>query len=327
MTIEETTTFLSERDEFIVSSHETPDADGIGAEYALACALLSKGKHVRVINADRRADAYAFMDPKGIIQNLDDVNLSEEDLSGTTAILVDTNDITYSGAVVDKILSKAREILIIDHHEISKESVTRICSFPGLSSTCEIIYEILMSMAYDIPKDVATSLFAGIVYDTGSFAYSKTGIGTFSAALDLVKRGAVPSHIHGALYESSSISALLLSKETLSTLELYAENRIAIQTITLQTLKETGSSYHDAEGLINVPLQTASIEISILLKENEAGTLRCSLRSKGTINVAQIAQSFRGGGHKSAAGFKSPYPLETTKAKVLKLVEAALNEA
>lgn len=181
-------------------------------------------------------------------------------------------------------------------------------------------------MAYDIPVDVATSLFAGIVFDTGSFAYSKTGVGTFSAALDLVKLGALPYYIHGALYESSSLSALLLRKETLSTLELHAENRIAIQTITIKTLKDTGSSYQDAEGLINVPLQTASIEVSILLKENEAGTLRCSLRSKGGINVAQIAQSFRGGGHKSAAGFKSPYPLETTKAKVLELLLVALTE-
>jgi phosphoesterase RecJ-like protein len=89
-------------------------------------------------------------------------------------------------------------------------------------------------------------------------------------------------------------------------------------------LKETGCLYEEADGFINIPLQAGVVEVSVFFKENEECTLRCSLRSKGAVNVAQIAQSFGGGGHKSAAGFKSPYPLETIKNKVLELVKAEL---
>ena len=277
-------------------------------------------------NAERYSDLYGFIDVTGIIENLPEARLDGETLKRSTVVLVDTNDVMYTGNVADSIVMKAAETLVIDHHEMKGEGPGRICSMPNLSSTCEMVYRIITEMGYDIQESVASALLAGMVFDTGSFAYSKTGAGTFEAALDLVRRGANPSKIHGALYESSAVSVLLLSKAVLSTMELHSMNRIAIQTMTRDVVKSTGSSYQDSEGLINVPLQAAAVEVSVFLKEDAEGTLRCSLRAKGNVNVAQIAQNFGGGGHKSAAGFKSPYPLETIKAKVLLLVESALTD-
>jgi len=326
MTIAETAACLAARDDFILSSHEGPDADGLGAEFALATALASLGKRVRVVNADRHSDAYRFMDPSGIISWLSDARLDDEEIARSTVVLVDTSDIMYTGEIAEKIIAKAHDLVIIDHHEIKEASTAALCSLPALSSTCEITFRILVELGYAMGRDVATALFAGMVYDTGSFAYSKTTAGTFEAALELVRKGADPSMIHRALYESSSVSVLLLRKEVMSSLELYQSSCIAVQTLTKNMLAETGSLYEDAEGFINIPLQAAAVEVSVFLKENEEGTIRCSLRSKGRVNVAQIAQTFGGGGHKSAAGFKSPYPLATIKAKVLELVVSALPE-
>ncbi len=326
MNIAEVAAFLSSRDDFILSSHESPDADGLGAEFALANALSSIGKHVMIVNAERYSDAYGFIDQSGIIKSLSEVEIDDDAVRRSVSVLLDTNDVMYTGDVADRIIAKADCVLIIDHHEIKGQVDATVCSLPTYSSTCEMVYRIAIELGYDISRDSALALFAGIVFDTGSFSYSKTGPGTFEAALDLVRHGANPSTIHSALYESAAISALLLRKDVLSTLELYSEDRIAVQTMTSAILEASGSTYQDAEGLINVPLQAASVEVSIFFKENEEGTLRCSLRSKGVINVAQIAQSFGGGGHKSAAGFKSPYPLETIKARVLELVVSALLE-
>jgi len=324
MTIAETAAFLAEGDHFILTSHSMPDADGLGAEYALVRALRTLGKDVRAINADHYTESYRFIDQHLIIESLCAADLDDAAIRRATVVLIDTNDIQYTGDIADSIITRAADALIIDHHEVKERIDSKICSVPEFSSTCEIAYRILESLGYTVESDVATALFAGIVFDTGSFAYSKTTTGTFQVALSLVERGASPSAIHRSLYESSSISVLLLNKAVLSTLELHADDRIAIQTMTADTLKDTGSSYEDAEGLINVPLQAASIEVSIFFKENEQGTLRCSLRSKGGVNVAQIAQSFGGGGHKSAAGFKSPFPLALIRSRVLELVSAAL---
>lgn len=324
MTIADTAAFLKARNQFIISSHESPDADGIGAEYALGMALTSLGGQVKIVNADRYSSAYSFIDPAGIIGNLADTPPDDADIARSTAILVDTSDLMYSGDIADRILARARDTIIIDHHQVKGSAFTSICSMPSFSSTCEIVYRILLELGCNISADMATALYAGIVFDTGSFAYSRTTEGTFEAALDLVRKGANPSGIHGLLYESDSVSVLLLRREVLATLELHHDNRIAMQTLTRSMLASTGSSYQEADGFINIPLQAAAVEVSVLFKENDAGILRCSLRSKGAVDVAQIAQTFGGGGHKTAAGFKSPHPLDMIRIKVLELVVAAL---
>jgi bifunctional oligoribonuclease and PAP phosphatase NrnA len=327
MTISDVAAFLSKGDDYIITSHESPDADGLGAEYALSRALSAMGKRIRVINAERHAASYDFIDKKKIIEWYPKAQLDPSSLSTSTVILMDTNDIQYTGVVAELIVSKAANIVVIDHHEAKNPDISNLCLIPSYSSTCEMTFRIILEMGQAISADMATALFAGMVFDTGSFAYSKTSAATFEAALELVRRGADPTFVHGALYESASTSALLLRKEILSTLELFAGDKVAVQTMTADVLAKTGSSYQDAEGLINVPLQAAAVEVSIFFKENEEGTLRCSMRSKGRINVANIAQNFGGGGHKSAAGFKSPDELGQIKAAVLELVSAELSHS
>ena len=68
------------------------------------------------------------------------------------------------------------------------------------------------------------------------------------------------------------------------------------------------------------------MRISLFFKENMDGILRCSLRSKGNLNVSALAQRFGGGGHKTAAGFKSKFPLPVIKEKILGLLEEILKE-
>jgi phosphoesterase RecJ-like protein len=324
VTIDEAAVFLTSHDDYILTSHESPDADGLGAQYALARGLISIGKRCRVINAEKYSPKYGFIDSKSIIRTVADSGLDTEDLSDTTVVLVDTNDIHFTGIMADLVLSRVRRIFIFDHHEALIAPGAEMCSITSASSTCEMAYQVLVKIGVTIDKDMAMALLAGIVYDTGSFAWAKTSAETFAAALELTRRGAAPAEVHSALYESSTISVLLLRKAVLSTLELHHGDTIAIQTMTSKTLAETGASYEDGEDLINMPLMGKSVQVSMLFKENSEGILRCSMRAKGLVNVAHIAQSFGGGGHRLASGFKSPYPLETIKSKVLEILTGAI---
>jgi phosphoesterase RecJ-like protein len=164
---------------------------------------------------------------------------------------------------------------------------------------------------------MANSLYTGIVYDTGSFIYPKTSAETFRIAHELVKTGVEPYYIYSRIYESNSVSALQLQAKVLSSLELLFDQQVAVLTMTHGDIVQCGALYEEADTLINIPLKSERIKVSLFFKENETGILRCSLRSKGDINVAEIAQHYGGGGHKTAAGFKSKYPLETIKQKVL----------
>jgi bifunctional oligoribonuclease and PAP phosphatase NrnA len=324
VTIDEAALFFTDHDNYILTSHESPDADGLGAQYALARGLIALGKRCRVINAEDHSPKYSFIDKKSIIKTLAESGIETEDLSGTTIVLVDTNDIHFTGIMADSVLSRAGRVFIFDHHEALLAPGAEMCSITSASSTCEMVYQVLVRIGATIETDMAMALLAGIVYDTGSFAWAKTSTQTFAAALELTRLGANPSEVHSALYESSTISVLLLRKAVLSTLELHHGDTIAFQTMTSKTLAETGASYEDGEDLINMPLMGKSVQVSMLFKENSEGVLRCSMRAKGLVNVAHIAQSFGGGGHRLASGFKSPYPLETIKSKVLEILTSAI---
>jgi phosphoesterase RecJ-like protein len=122
--------------------------------------------------------------------------------------------------------------------------------------------------------------------------------------------------------ESASRGALLLQKQSLSTLEFYEEGRIAIQTLRKEDFLSCGANFEDAEILVNIPLKAKEVEVSLLIKETPEGEVRCSLRSKGKINVSKVAQVFGGGGHAHAAGFKSRLNQEETLKKLLECVIA-----
>lgn len=325
-TIQRALDFIGNFGAFILTSHENPDADGIGAELVLARLLSHLGKTVRILNSDRVPPKFAFLDPDQLVSAWDKkVHTGLAKNSGL--IILDTSDELNMGIMADEALPIVKGALIIDHHEPSP--LTKLSGYvdTDASSTAELILNILEAYHIPIDEKMAVSAYAGILYDTGSFIYPKTSASTFRKALMLVEAGAVPSEIYRAMFENSSVGALLLQKQVLSTLDIRAQGRIAIQLLRKEDLLTTGSDYDDAEALINIPLKSRDVEVSILIKENQDGLVRCSLRSKGKVNVSLIAQGFSGGGHRTAAGFKSPLPLAETKEEVLQRVITALEKA
>lgn len=324
MTLIEAADFLKANDDFMIVSHDGPDADGLGAAYALTLALRASGKRAWPILTSMISPKYAFLDRQGIFQVID----SEADLPVPIAkgsfVVVDTHDLGYLGSKTEDIVAQAERLLVIDHHEPRSAILPSFCLDPTASSTCEMVYYIGRALGQEPGPDAADALFAGIVYDTGSFSWPKTGATTFECALALTRAGVNPYAIHQKIYESSEVAALLLQKLVLSGLELRQGDRIAIQVLRRSDLDSSGATYEDAEGLINTPLQASSVEVSVFFKENVDGRLRCSLRSKGKVNVAQIAQNFGGGGHKTASGFGCDRPLEAMKEAVLESIAQAL---
>lgn len=327
MTLDELIDYLVCNDHFVVASHDGPDADGLGAAYALVLSLRAIGKKAVPTVAGNIPAKYRFIDKAEIFVSATASDWPPFDPAETTLIVVDTHDFTYLGSLGDKLLASAGKFMAIDHHELKGDPGRFSFVDPTASSTCELVYLIASKLGVDLPADAAEAIFAGMVYDTGSFAYPKTSKRTLAFASELVRLGVQPYAIHNQLYESSSIGVLILQKMVFSTLELHNENTIAVQTLRRSDLAASGAAYEDAEDLVNIPLQGRTVEVSILFKENPEGRLRCSLRSKGRINVAHIAQSFGGGGHKTAAGFTCTAPLESSKADVLQTIGKALARA
>jgi phosphoesterase RecJ-like protein len=59
------------------------------------------------------------------------------------------------------------------------------------------------------------------------------------------------------------------------------------------------------------------VEVATLFVELADGRFRCSLRSKGRVDVRQIAQKYGGGGHTLASGVNLEGPREKAMGAIL----------
>ena len=315
--------FLDRHSSLVITTHDHADADGLGAERVFSQIAESRGKKVRIVNSSPIPESFQFMDPDNTIETWDALKTKLPKKAGF--VILDTSDEYNIGKLKDYI-PKAAEVFVIDHHELAPLSKLKGYIDSTSSSTCEMVIEVAQAAGIALTPDRARAAYAGIVYDSGFFAYSKTTSRTFRAALILVENGVKPYEVYRELNEKASTGSLLLQKTVFSTLEIHSHGKIAVQMLRKEDLEKCGANFEDAEHFINLPLKSKDIEVSILIKENREGQTRCSLRSKGTVNVSKIAQTLGGGGHVSAAGFKSTFGPEETLGIILEKVSKELDK-
>jgi len=315
--------FLDRHSSLILTTHDPADADGLGAQQVFSSIAKSLGKDVRIVNAAPTPQKFRFIDPDNTIETWEAM---KETLNREAGLVIfDTADEYHIGDM-RQIIPFVPEVFVIDHHE-----PTKFCTFNGYidstaSSTCEMVVELAQEAGVVLKPQCAQAAYAGLVYDTGFFAYSKTTIRTFKAALSLVEAGVNPYSAYHEMNETASTGALLLQKIVLSTLEIHNQGRVAVQVVQKKDLEFTGAYYEDSENFVNVPLRAKEILVSVMVKESKDGQIRCSLRSKGTVNVSKIAQSMGGGGHVSSAGFKSSMNIKETLKIILKKIEQEMDK-
>lgn len=309
---------LTAHDRFIITAHETPDGDALGSEYAMRRALRKLGKTALILNADPAPQKFTFVDPDSEATVLESEEQLPADIGDYVLLILDVNDVNNIGQVASMVLPRVNKYFIIDHHDSETDVLSPNHIEQNASSTSEILYLLFREMGLEIDFDMAQALFMGIVYDTGSFIFPKTTAITFRIAQELVQMGVNPNQIYSNVYESNSISSLVLMARVLATLALHLDNHVAVQTMTRKMILDADAKYEEADQLINVPLRSKDIKVSVFFKENLDGIKRCSLRSKENIDVAKIAQSFGGGGHRTAAGFKCPKSFDAVQQEILK---------
>lgn len=284
-----------ERGPILIASHENPDADTLGSALALYLFLKKKGKRVVVGCKDKVPH---FLDFLPGAQEIVKLPLDEV---FSLALVVDATDFSRVNAEV-KAVKRAR----IDHHIGGEFYGEYDYIDPSAPSTTALVYKILC--AWDkkaIDEHIAENLYAGLATDTGFFKYSNTNAETFELAKELVELGAKPHWTFVNFAERESINKLRLLSKALETLTLHEEGLVAGITVFDTFFKETICEYSDSEGLVNYPRSLEGVEVAYaLIEKPEEGLWKVSLRSKGKVDVAKIAEYLGGGGHKYASGCK-----------------------
>ncbi|MCL1931698.1 MAG: DHHA1 domain-containing protein [Treponema sp.] len=313
--------FIGRHDTIILTTHDPADADGLGAEMVFACILRKQGKKFRIINASATPRHFQVIDAQNIIEQWDDAQHAGL-LEQAGLILLDTGDADNTGVMRDAVC-RAKDIWVVDHHEPKPNAVVYAgISDPSSASASELAVALAESMGTPIDPQTAFAAYIGIAYDTGFFAYPKTGPRTLRAALLLLEKGVETNEVYRLLHENASTGKLLLQQQAIASMTLHCQNRVAVQILRFGDFTAAGALPEETDGLVNFPLKSRDIVVSLMIKEPQEGKIRCSLRSKGAVNVAKIAQEFHGGGHVNASGFKSKLTVnETLEAALAKIAE------
>ncbi len=321
-TLPEVLTALRSRQRWVVTSHARPDGDAVGSVLGCVQILRALGK---------QADGYLS----------DGVPFVYRHLPGAAALRDGPVDAAcYDGVVVLECSTLQRAgvdgidrlfSVSIDHHETYTEFAAVNYVVPSAAATAELLYDLAQAAAIRISPDIATCLYTALLTDTGSFCYSCTTARTFAIARELVLAGANPAAIAQHVYFSNPASKLHLLGRALSTLR--CRGAISSMHISEADMLASGATEQDCEGLVNWALSIHGIEATAFfreiadVREIADARYRVSLRSKGCIDVARIAQTFGGGGHACASGLDIDGPLEAATTRVLTALRQALNQS
>ena len=286
---------IEKKKAFAITTHIKPDGDGLGSSLGLCWLLKSLGKTADVIVRGDVPPAYHTLPGVDLIRDVEFLNGSYD-----AVFVIECSDLERPGI---RGLDDAVTVNI-DHHSTGDPFGTINWIDPTASAVGEMIYNLCKAIGGRITKEIAECVYMALVTDTGSFHYSNTTDRTLKVASELIKAGAKPAEISGAVYNNYPWSRIELMRRVLDTVKRDETGKVAFMRQTLAMRQESDAIDGDNNGFVNIPLAARDVEAVIYMREIGSGSYRVSLRSKGDLNVAKIAERFGGGGHRNAAGLQ-----------------------
>ncbi len=297
---------IEQREHFVLTSHARPDGDAIGSLLACSQVLRQMGKRTRVVLRDGVPVIYH---PLPFADQVEQVGHVHGPCDG--AIILECDSVQRT-----RVEGLERHFLInIDHHHSGRPFAQVNWIDPSACATAEMIYRLARQAGTTITPEIATCLYTAVLTDTGSFAFSGTNQRTFALAQELVRCGADPVRIAQSVYFANPLSKMRLLGAALRNLQ--RDGALTTMFVTRDDMARCDALEEDCEGLVNYALGIAGVEVAVFFRELADGRWRVSLRSKGALNVACVAEHFGGGGHECASGFAIDGPLSVASERVL----------
>jgi bifunctional oligoribonuclease and PAP phosphatase NrnA len=300
---------LSEASEVAIACHVNPDADALGSMLGLSNHLRALGKRTVCsfpndpFEAPRWADMLpgtdalvppsAFPNDPQVMVTCDVASLDRLGMLGGTAV-------------------RARSLIWIDHHATNDGLGTVPLVDPSASSTCELVWRLIEELGGEVQIETAVCLYAGLVTDTGRFQYQAVRPDTLRLAAQLREFPFDHARLVQALYEDNGAAYLRVLGLALRRVLLEPEADLVWSYLTWADLADAEIEPAEADDLIDVVRTAREADVAAVIKQQRDGRFKVSLRSRGGRDVAAVASTFGGGGHRLAAGYTSPYGLART---------------
>jgi phosphoesterase RecJ-like protein len=312
---------LHERNSFFITSHARPDGDAIGSSLGLMHLLEAMGKQVIVAFSEPIPSVY------NVLPGIDRISTELPSTSPDAAILLECDSIERTSFAPEAFARMGAQILLnIDHHKSGRDFADFNWIDPSACAVGAMLYDLAILSGYPITPPIANCLYTAVLTDTGGFTYASTNAAALRLAGHLIECGADANRIAQAVYFSNTPGKIRLLGTALRNLTIEATNPagpssstgglIAWSFVTLAEMELAGAAVEDCEGVVNHLIGIAGVDAAVFLREMPASFpsptshFRLSMRSKGGLDVAVIAERFGGGGHRNASGCTLEGPLD-----------------
>ncbi|NEW78554.1 MAG: bifunctional oligoribonuclease/PAP phosphatase NrnA [Gelidibacter sp.] len=331
--IKEIKELFSTSQNVVIVPHKNPDGDAIGACLAMYHYLKKNGHHPTVVSPNDYPNFLKWLPGSKEVLKFDMQNRQSKKAIAEASVIfiLDFNALNRVGDDMQNTLQEFKGIfMMIDHHQQPEDFAKYLFSDTSICSTCQMVYHYLEKL-HDvevIDAVIATSIYTGIMTDTGSFRFPSTTSETHRIVADLIDKGADNAKIYNHVYDTNSYGSLQLLGKALTNLVVIPELNTAYIALSQAELNEFDFQKGDTEGIVNYGLSVENVIFAaIFIEDMEQKMIKISFRSKGSFSVNKFARKhFNGGGHDNAAGGRSELSLEDTITKFLNIIPKFKNE-
>lgn len=306
---------ISAYENIVFCGHTNPDGDAIGASLSLASSLHKMGKKVQVL-LEPHAKKYAVIPNHDLIVEKEAVR--EVDLF----IALDCGDMGRLQGM-EELFQKAKCTVNIDHHASNSYFGEYNYVEEHASSTSEIVFKLIHGN-FPIDQDIASGLYAGLIYDTGGFRHSSTTPFTMQVAGELMSYDIPHTKIYNTLFDSRNFSEMKLMGRALDKAESHFDGKVICSSITMQDLADCHGTNKELDAIINYLKGVNNTKIACFLYEKNGTDVKASFRGNDGYDVCVLAQKFGGGGHVKAAGCTIQEPIAKAKEMIFAEISKVL---
>ena len=303
----------------VITGHRTPDGDAVGAVFALGMALRKLEKNVQIV-LEEYNNRFNIIPGRELLYN----GIFDE-LRPDTLIALDCASIERLG-VASRLLKNAGCIVSIDHH-VSNTGFAKVNYVDTeASSTCEIVFRLLREISHScvIDRDIASALYAGIIFDTGGLRHNSTSLKTLDAVSKLLSFDIPFTQIYNELMYVHTFAETKAMGRAIKNLYLVERGVIACTYITCEDLSASGAAIADLGDICEYISNISGVLLALFVYERLDGKgCKVSMRSKN-IPINGIAEKLGGGGHSLAAGCDFEGTLKQAQDTVIEMLRKLL---
>jgi len=312
---------------FLLTGHVNIDGDSLGSMLAMLTFLRRRGKDARAVCFEPIHERYAFLGGDELVEIFDADRHAEVARSVDVFMMFDFSATSRMPGLWPLVEQGSAYRVCIDHHPTESLPGHLNIHFPTVPATGKIVLDLIDHLGGEVDREMAQALLVAISTDTGWFRYSNTNAAVLGDAARLVGTGLDANAVYREIYQRNDTCLIRLMGRVAAEVNDEAGGRLLWATIPIGLVHELGVPAFETDELLDLLRTGRDAEVVALFRELDSGEVRVNLRSRGKVDVSEIARFAGGGGHRHAAGSTMEGPLAEAAESVLGHARSAVDAA